>query len=171
MIHLYCGDGKGKTTCACGLAVRFAGSGGRVLFCQFLKDGTSSELKILRSLPSVCVLKTNFPPKFTYQMNEEEKRTASEMCTELLEKAAALMIKESYGMLVLDEAVYAVSLGFLSEEKLIDIVEDAGRQAEIVITGGNPGKALIDSAAYGTEMKKIKHPFDTGAGAREGIEY
>ena len=74
LIHLYCGEGKGKTTAAVGLAVRCAGHGGRVVFAQFLKDGTSGECRALAGLKNVTVLAANPVGKFSFQMTEEEKR-------------------------------------------------------------------------------------------------
>ena len=73
LVHIYCGEGKGKTTCSVGLTVRACGYGLHVLFMQFLKSGTSSELKILRELPGIEVLGTKPIKKFSFQMTEEEK--------------------------------------------------------------------------------------------------
>ena len=72
-VHLYCGDGKGKTTAAVGLAVRFAGRGGKVVLAQFLKDGTSGECRALAGLKNVTMLAANPCGKFSFQMSGEEK--------------------------------------------------------------------------------------------------
>ena len=72
LVHLYCGDGKGKTTAAVGLAVRHAGHGGKVVFAQFLKDGSSGECRVLAKL-GVTVLAANPAGKFTFRMTDEEK--------------------------------------------------------------------------------------------------
>ena len=74
LIHIYCGEGKGKTTAAVGLAVRHAGFGGKVVLAQFLKDGTSSECRALSKLENVTMLAANPCGKFSFQMTEEEKR-------------------------------------------------------------------------------------------------
>lgn len=73
-IHIYCGDGKGKSTAVTGLAVRAAGSGRRVIFIQFMKDGKSSELKVLRELPGVTVLTCEKQFGFFWNMTDEQKR-------------------------------------------------------------------------------------------------
>ena len=67
-VHIYTGDGKGKTTAAVGLAVRFAGNGGKVLFTQFLKDGTSSELRILKQIPEITVYSVPYHMNPSYQL-------------------------------------------------------------------------------------------------------
>lgn len=72
LIHIYCGDGKGKTTAAVGLTVRCAGRGGRVLFIQFLKERETGELRILSSLPNVEIRRGKGSKKFTFQMSEAE---------------------------------------------------------------------------------------------------
>ena len=70
LIHIYCGDGKGKTTASVGLAVRCAGRGNKVVFAQFLKDGTSGECRVLAKLPDVTVMAANPVGKFSFRMTE-----------------------------------------------------------------------------------------------------
>ena len=74
LIHLYCGGGKGKTTAAVGLTVRCAGRGNKVVFAQFLKDGTSGECRVLAKLPDVTVMAANPVGKFSFRMTDAEKR-------------------------------------------------------------------------------------------------
>ena len=76
LIHIYCGDGKGKTTAAVGLAVRAAGHGKRVLFLQFMKDGTSGELRVLADIPGITVFPGEKGVKFAWSMSEQEKEDA-----------------------------------------------------------------------------------------------
>ena len=169
MIHLYYGDGKGKTTAACGLAVRAAGNGMRVLFVQFFKDGSSSEIGVLSSLPQINVL---IPPVHNgryARMNDEQKRRTGdcyrEVIREIAEKAA------DYELIVLDEAVSAYGYGMLDREALLNLLHTEGQDREFVLTGRSPAPELIDIADYATEMRKEKHPFDRGIFARKGIEY
>ncbi len=168
LIHLYCGDGKGKTTASVGLAVRAAGAGNKVRFVQFLKNGNSSELKQLRSLgieTRVC----EKPHGFIWTMSEEEKAQARADYTELLCEAFAGA--EDLDLLVLDEAVGAAGCRMIPEEELIRLLRDKPEGLEVVLTGRDPSEALQAEADYITEMKKIKHPFDKGVDARKGIEY
>ncbi len=169
LIHLYCGDGKGKSTASVGLSVRAAGAGRKVVFTQFFKDGTSSELRVLRALPEVEVLVCERHFGRFRNMSEAEKREAKEAYSALLEKA----LEKAAGadLLVLDEAVSACNHAILSEERLLEFLRSRPEGLEVVLTGRDPSEALRSAADYVTEMRKLRHPFDRGIAAREGIEY
>ena len=155
LVHIYCGDGKGKTTAAAGLAVRAAGAGRRVIFAQFFKNGSSSEVQMLRLLPGVEPMHC---------------KTVSGYYSRLLGDALAAA-REGAGLLILDEAISSCNYGTVSEDALADFL--AGRPAglEVVLTGRGPSERLVALADYVTEMKKIKHPYDQGVLARKGIEF
>ena len=170
LIHLYCGDGKGKTTAAVGLSVRCAGAGGRVIFAQFFKDGTSSELRILETLPQVRVLFCPTQYGFFKRMSEERKAAAREDFTALLRSALAAA-REGAELLVLDEAVSACNHGVIPEAELLDFLRHKPEGLEIAVTGRNPSEALMGEADYITEMVKRRHPFDAGVAARKGVEF
>ena len=168
-VHIYCGDGKGKTTASVGLAVRAAGNGKKVFFTQFFKDGSSSELKILKEIGNI---ELNICPKrhgFYFRMSEEEKKAACADYTELLHQAR-LAIGRGADLVVLDEAVSACNHGIIDENEVLDLIRNR-KDTEIVLTGRNPSEALIGAADYVSEVKKIKHPFDKGIKARKGIEF
>ena len=168
LIHIYCGDGKGKTTAAVGLAVRAAGAGRKVLFVQFLKNGNSAELASLRLLGiRTRVAKNSYG--FIWTMSEEEKARAAADYTALLREAFSGA--EPVDVLVLDEAVGAAGCGMIPEEELLRLLSERPEAMEVVLTGRDPSEALCAAADYVTEMKKIRHPFDRGLAAREGIEY
>ncbi len=168
-VHIYHGDGKGKTTCAIGLCIRAAGFGKEVVFAQFLKAKPSSEIKILESIDNIKVMRALKCDKFTFQMSEQEKKEATkshnEMLCEIIKEYEAKSI-----LLVLDEIIGAVSLGFVSEELLCGFIKN-NNNCEIVLTGRGPSEHLIELADYVSEIKKIKHPYDKGLAAREGIEF
>ena len=166
LIHLYCGDGKGKTTAAVGLSVRAAGAGKRVLFAQFLKDGSSSELNILRALQNVEVACCEQNFGFFRSMDEQTKAAARLTYSALLRKSA-----DGVDLLVLDEAVAACNHGLIEEATLIDFLRRRLETLEVVLTGRNPSQHLLDAADYVTEMRKCKHPFDRGIAARRGVEF
>lgn len=170
LIHLYCGDGKGKTTAAVGLCVRAAGAGKRVLFTQFLKDGSSSELRVLRALPNIEVLCCGQSFGFFKSMDGQTKAAARQAYSALLESA---MQKSADGveLLVLDEAVAACNHGLIGEDTLLGFLRQKPEALEVVLTGRNPSQNLLDMADYVTEMCKRKHPFDRGVAARRGIEF
>lgn len=169
LIHIYCGDGKGKTTAAMGLALRSAGSGRRVLLLQFLKDGSSSEFTSLAHVPGIDAFRHTRLFGFTWTLTGAEMTEArtyyADVLAEVFAKAA------DYDLLVLDEALGALSAGLLDEGQLLSLLAGRPEALEVVLTGRGPSQALLDAADYVTEMRKIKHPFERGIPAREGIEY
>ena len=169
LVHLYYGYGKGKTTAAVGLAVRCAGSGGRVLFFQFLKDNSSSERKILDNIWGIDIISGKDSEKFVFNMSDEEKREASKYYKNKLNYIMSR--SEAYDMLVLDELGDTISSGLIDENELIDLINENRKNTETVITGHDVSPKLISCCDYVTEMKKIKHPYDNGAAARKGIEF
>ena len=168
MIHLYCGDGKGKTTAAVGLAVRAAGSGMQVLFVQFFKSGKSSEVMALEKLGVVTA-----HPRVHYgrykSLDEERKAEVRDSYGELMGDVVAHAAE--YDLIVLDESVSTYGYAMINREQLMEFLRQEGSRREIVLTGRNPLPELTDAADYVTEMKKVKHPFDGGIAARQGIEY
>ena len=169
MVHIYCGDGKGKTTAAMGLALRMAGSGGKVLIGQFFKDGSSSEIGMLKRLPGITVRHCATVPGRWRNMTPEQREQARRDYTAYLR--ALLTMAEGKDLLVLDEAVSACNNGVIPEGELLDFAGSHGFSMEIVLTGRNPSPALLEVGDYVTEMCKRKHPFDEGIPAREGVEY
>lgn len=170
LIHIYCGDGKGKTTASVGLAVRAAGAGKRVLFVQFFKDGSSSELNILNALDAVEVRICQTHYGFIWTMDKEEFDRAARDYTQLLRDALEES-KNGYGLLVLDEVVSACNCGAVPQQELLDFIACRPEGLEVVLTGRDPSSALTDVADYITEMKKLRHPYDKGMDARRGIEF
>lgn len=170
-VHLYCGDGKGKTTAAVGLAVRFAGRSGKVVLAQFLKDGTSGECRALAKLETVTMLAANPVGKFSFQMNEEEKQRTADAVQRTFAAATGYAVREGAGLLILDEVCAAISCGFLDEQAVLDFLDGRPDKLEIVLTGRDPSEALQERSDYITEMVKRRHPFDDGVTAREGIEW
>lgn len=169
MIHIYCGDGKGKTTAAVGLAVRMAGFGGKVLFGQFFKDGSSSEIAMLKLLPNITVRHCKTIPGRYIRLSPEQREQVRSDYTAYLREL--LDMAEDFDLLVLDEVISACNHGTVPEEMLLAFLSKVPESPEVVLTGRNPSGALTALADYVTEMKKQKHPFDRGIPAREGIEF
>ncbi len=169
MIHLYYGEGKGKTTAAAGLAVRASGAGMKVLFAQFFKDGSSSEIVSLNALPGI---ETAHPAAHFGRwrtMNDAQRNEISGSCRAFFSGIEARA--EEFGLIVLDEAVSAYGYGALDREAVTEFLRREGNRREIVLTGRHPAPELLELADYATEMRKEKHPFDRGVTARPGIEY
>lgn len=171
LIHIYCGDGKGKTTAAVGLAVRCAGYGERVLFVQFLKGWDSGELHILEKLPEVTLIRGDASDKFVFQMDEQEKRMLLEQYNNNLQRVAQEVQSGAYRLLVLDEIMAAWNCGLIDQQLVIDLLENRPRNMEIVMTGQNPPEELRVFADYISEVRKVRHPYDEGIQARRTIEF
>ncbi len=169
MIHIYCGDGKGKTTAAVGLAVRAAGAGKKVLFAQFFKDGTSSEISVLESLPGVETVHPGLHYGFYRTLSDTKKAKLGENYRAMFRDIAARA--EEFDLIVLDEAVSAYRYGALDRDAVTAFLREQKDSREIVLTGRNPAPELTELADYCTEMRKEKHPFDRGIAARKGVEY
>ncbi len=167
MIHIYCGDGKGKTTAACGLVLRARGAGIKTLFAQFFKSGRSSEIAMLERCGAEIMMPAVHYGRFA-NMDESQKESAAReyeaLLCEIAEKAPG------YGLVVLDEAISACNRGMIKTGSLVSLLKNRGGECEIVLTGRDPAPELCELADYITEMKKIKHPYEKGVKARKGIE-
>ena len=153
-IHIYYGDGKGKTTAAVGQVVRAAGAGLRVLVFQF---------------PNVTCLPGREPVKFVSRMNGPEKAELTHYNNKALDEIVKFC--SPFDVLLLDEALCAVNLNVLSEEKLASFLEHKPRGLEVILTGHEASDRLVTMADYVTLMTKIHHPYEDGVSAREGIEF
>lgn len=171
LIHLYTGDGKGKTTAAVGLAVRARGRGLRVLFVQFLKDGTSAELEGLRQL-GVKVISGQPTSKFVFQMDEEEKKASRLANCRRFAEVRQMSYDGEVDLLILDEILGAITTGMVDEGVVVDLMKTKPPRLELVLTGRDPSPALLEHADYVSEVKMVKHPFESDKiPARPGIEY
>ena len=166
LVHLYCGNGKGKTTAAMGLALRALGQGMQVVVVQFLKNGTSGELESLKKL-GASVFSGQPGAKFTFQMNVEEKAQAT------LENNARLAeaLQQPCDLLILDEICAARNSGMVDEALAKQAVLERPQQREVVLTGRNPEAWMVEAADYITEMQPRRHPYEQGIPARKGIEF
>lgn len=165
-VHIYHGNGKGKTTAAIGLSIRMLGAGKKVCFCQFLKDGASSEIRALKKFKDCKVMFYGEPLKFIQLMNEKEKKTCKIIETQLFARAC----DTECDLLVLDEVLDLIDYGILDEQLLFYYLDNR-EDTEVVLTGRNPSQKLRKRADYITEMRCEKHPFDEGCIAREGVEF
>ena len=171
LIHIYCGDGKGKTTAAMGLAIRAAGREKKVFITQFLKSGKSGELVSLEKLKEYITFLPGRPVnKFVWNMNDEEKMEAKREHTARFKEIKDIIKNEDYDLLILDEIIATINNGFIELNEVIDFLKNKPETLEVVMTGRDPKPELIELANYVTEMKCIKHPFEEGIPSRIGIE-
>lgn len=166
LLHLYYGDGKGKTTAAMGLALRAIGSGKSVVIVQFLKGGASGEIPMLEQL-GAKIYRGKVGQKFVFQMNDAEKAATRALQNENLQKAMA----QPADLLILDEAGSAWELDMVDKALLQQAVRTRPVGQECVLTAHQPPQWMLDEADYVTEMKCRRHPYQKGVAARKGIEY
>ena len=171
LIHVYFGEGKGKTTAATGLAVRMAGTGGRVLVLQFLKSRPSGEVTILQGLPNVDVVRGKETKKFSWDMSDEEKAATRAAHAAMLRDVLSRVEQDGCDLLVLDEALGAIHTGLLEESIILDLMRTKPPELELVLTGRDPSEKLLALADYATEMRLVKHPYHNGIAARKGVEF
>ena len=181
MLHAYWGDGKGKTCAAMGLVVRAAAAGWRVVVVQFLKDGSSSEISLLKGLPGVeAVLSDGALAKFTFRMSDGEKAASRALHDDNLRRAFGLVSVPAGGtaacegsLLVLDEVLDALRAGLLDEGLLREVLAWAAGadRCEAVVTGHSLPDFVAEAADYLTRFSCERHPYQRGIAAREGIEY
>lgn len=169
-IHIYCGNGKGKTTTGMGLCTRAAGFGYRVLIYQFMKNNKTSERKILEQVPNITFIDGLEQEKFSFQMTPEEKEQRRRYYEQQFNLITQIARDEHYDILFCDELIYTIRAGLFTESILTDYLKSKPENLEIILTGQDPGQELMNLADYVSEIRKIKHPFDQGIHARPGIE-
>jgi cob(I)alamin adenosyltransferase len=168
LVHIYTGEGKGKTTASVGLAVRARSRGLKVLFAQFMKEAEGGgEVELLEKLGVEFVsydkvLSTVFNPNADREEIRKEALTALEAVRARLEE---------FDLAILDEFLYVVDEGLITEGEALALIKEKPAKVELVLTGRGATNALIDAADHVTEMKDVKHPFTEGVGARRGIDY
>ncbi len=167
LIHIYCGDGKGKTTAAVGLCVRASGRGKKCLWTSFLKDYDSGEFL---GNPPFTLYMGKPVRQFVFTMTEEQKKVVSEEHTNRLKAVFQKATDEGFDLLVLDEAIASCNLNLIPIQLLSQLLREKPAQLEVVLTGRDPCAELVDLAHYVSEIHPIKHPYDAGIPSREGIE-
>ena len=166
-IHLYTGNGKGKTTAAFGLALRAVGAGKRVFIAQFVKGLHYSELEAVKRFPEI-VLKQYCLDCFI--INEPTQDDIDAAQKGLIE-ASASIIQNKADMVILDEICIALHYHLIAEEELLKLLSRKPAEMEIILTGRYASPGLYDIADLITEMKEIKHYYQNGTEARKGIEF
>lgn len=166
LIHLYWGDGKGKTTAAMGVAMRALAAGKKVVIVQFLKGQESGEITLLSEL-GAQIYRGKAGHKFVFQMTEEEKAQARKVQDENLLAA----LQQPADLLILDEACAAVQLNMVDEAMLKKAVCEKPAEQELILTGRNPADWMTEIADYSAEMHCWKYPYEKGIPARKGVEY
>lgn len=173
-IQVYTGDGKGKTTASLGLAMRALGRCWKVLIIMFMKGGDDyGELNSFRNLsPEIAKNLTIIQAgadRIVYQNNKTDADIS--IVKEGWELAKRVIKNDEYNLVILDEANIAIDMGFIDLDEMIDVLKNKPEEMEIVLTGRNAKQKIVDIAHLVSEIKPVKHYWDTGIAARKGIEY
>ena len=173
-IQVYTGDGKGKTTASLGLAMRALGRCWKVLIIMFTKGGDNyGELNSFRNLSpeiaqNLTIVQAGLD-RIVYSDNKTEHDFKEiKKGWELAKKA---ILNDEYNLIILDEANIARDLGLIDIKEVLDVLKNKPEDMEIVLTGRNAKQEIIDIAHLVSEIKPVKHYWDTGIAARKGIEY
>lgn len=173
-IQVYTGDGKGKTTASLGLAMRALGRCWKVLIIMFTKGGDDyGELNSFRNLSpeisqNLTIVQAGLD-RIVYENNKTDADTAE--IKKGWELAKNAIQNDEYNLIILDEANIAIDMGFIDLQEMIEILKNKPEEMEIVLTGRNAKQEIIDIAHLVSEIKPVKHYWDTGIAARKGIEY
>jgi len=168
LVHVYTGEGKGKTTAALGLAVRNIGHGNRAMVVQFLKSpGFYNECRAADRLENLDIF-SNAPSCLVFEEGprEEDRKAACEA----LEVAGEALSSGRYGLVVLDEITIAIRYGLVRVEDVVKVVKGRAEGVEVVLTGRYAQPELLDMADYITEMRCVRHPYERGILSRSGID-
>ena len=175
LVHLYYGDGKGKSTAAAGLMLRALGAGHKVTLVRLLKGGEpeSGEARLLKKNGARVIdgkPENGFASGFDREGKERLKLFQDGILKKLIEELSEPGT-DTRRMLVLDEALAACEMELVDEELVKELVKEGKKRAEIVLTGRTPRKWMLEEADYITQLKAERHPYEKGITARKGIEY
>ena len=167
-VQVYTGDGKGKSTAAFGLALRAVGAGLRVYIGQFVKGPEKySEIRALEKFGDQITIEQFGQGHFIRSTPTQEDIQAARNG---LQKVRAAILSDTYDLVIMDEANIAVSYNLFDVDDLLQLMNTKPATVELVITGRNARPELVARADLVTEMKLVKHYFNKGVTAREGIE-
>jgi len=167
-VHIYTGNGKGKTTAAFGLALRAYGAGLNVFIGQFIKGKAYNELLATdRFLTNITVKQYGIGCFIIRAPTPEDKEAAKTG----LEELKKIIMAGNFDLVIMDEITIALYYKLIDIEEILDLIENKSEHVELVITGRYAPQVLIDKADLVTEMKEIKHYYSKGVEARKGIEF
>lgn len=168
LVHIYTGDGKGKTTSVFGLAIRALAHGKKIYIGQFMKGQPYGETLYLKDDQNIEITQYGWRDCIR---KDEVGEIHRKIVEDGLSRCAVLMLSNKYDLVILDEIIVTVWFGLIDEKKLLEFIDIKPYETELVLTGRYASEALIGRADLVTEMRKIKHPYDKGIEAKAGIEY
>lgn len=167
-VHLYYGNGKGKTTASLGLAIRALGAGKKVCIVQFCKGQTSSEFEIFKTFHGLCKFYKFGQENFIIGKPEFADIQCAQDAFETLRTAC---LDDDFDMVVADEIGSALELDLISINNVKELIQKRNHKIELILTGHKKIQELIDLCDLVTEMNCVKHYMSNGVPARKGIEF
>jgi cob(I)alamin adenosyltransferase len=168
-ILLFTGEGKGKTTAALGMALRAAGHGMRVLVLQFVKqDATTGEFAAIESIENIDIVQTG--RGFIPLPEDPEFAAHRESAHVGFARVSEAVLSRKYAMVVLDEICVAVARDLVPENEVLELLDQLADDVTLVLTGRHATPGLINRADTVSEIRCIKHAYQTGRPAQKGVE-
>lgn len=172
LILVHTGDGKGKTTAGLGLALRAWGSGLRVLILQFIKGGWKyGELEAIKRLGQLDGRIEIRPLGLGLMRSDEDREKHIKAAAKALQESERMMVSGQYDLIIFDEINYAVKFGLISLDDVLALLDKKPEKLHVLLTGRDARPELIERADLVTEMKLVKHPYQQGIKAQQGIEF
>jgi cob(I)alamin adenosyltransferase len=168
LIHVYTGNGKGKTTAAIGLGVRAIGDGLKVLMIQFMKGRRYSELDALSQLKNFTVMQFG---RDEFVSKEKPAQVDIDLAHKGLTYAKEIISKQCYDLVILDEINVAVDYHLISLPDVLQLLKEKPESLELVLTGRYAPPEIIQQADVVSEILEIKHPYQKGVISRKGIDW
>uniref|UniRef100_A0A7C5EM89 corrinoid adenosyltransferase n=1 Tax=Desulfobacca acetoxidans TaxID=60893 RepID=A0A7C5EM89_9BACT len=169
LVQVYTGDGKGKTTCALGLALRAVGQGFRAHIIQFLKTDDTGEVQAARRLAPDFTIESFGHPGFP-RLTDPDPQTR-ERAAQAFQRARQVIMAGEHDLVILDEVNLALAYNLVPLQAMLELLKARPPQVEVVLTGRNAPPELVELADLVTEMRPVKHYFEAGVKARRGIEW
>ena len=169
LIQVYTGEGKGKTTCALGLALRAVGQGFKVFMVQFLKNGDSGEVQVARRLAPDFTIKSFGTPGFP-RFSEPDPETLA-AARQAFALARQVILAGKHDLVILDEVNLSLTHKLVPLAGMLEVLRQRPPYVEVVLTGREAPPELVEFADLVTEMRPVKHFFEAGIKARRGIEW
>jgi cob(I)alamin adenosyltransferase len=167
LVHIYTGEGKGKTSAGMGLVLRALGRGLKIKIIQLFKRDTGEQFFLNEKEIEYSQFKFLHP--YFKKYNKEEFNNLKKEIREFLKEETQNI--ENYDLILIDELGPGIKEGLIDEKTSLDIIKNKPKNTELVLTGRDFPISLIEKADYVSEILKKKHPYDKGILAREGIEY
>ncbi len=171
LVHVYTGEGKGKTTVSLGLSLRAMGWGLKVMMVQFIKGYPNlGEIKFAEAHPELFTIK-QFALDPSRDIDAAKVIFRQHAVEEAMEFAESAVSSGEYDVVVLDELNVALHFDLVPLERVLGMIAGKPREVELVITGRGAPEGLKEAVDYVTEMRMVKHPYEAGIQARPGVDY